>query len=149
VTALAYNAEFATKLRQTAARPTKALRILTAADAALAVRHAIDEGLDVALGDEPLDRALVLDLSGMRRIVIDLRNCTVRAQPGVTARELHAAAGNHGLAPAGLVAAELVTRAGSIVRASEETPELLHLVRTRTLRGFVVDSTYRLYDAGR
>jgi FAD/FMN-containing dehydrogenase len=143
-------AAFATALRHASARrPCPPLRVLTAADAALAVRHAADEGLAVKLGDRPADHALVLDLSGMKRIVIDPRRRTARVQPGVSVAELEGAAARYGLFPiveaAYLVAAEVVTRDGSIMRASEEAPELLELVRKGALLGFVVDSTYRLY----
>jgi hypothetical protein len=147
VTALTYD-DFTYTLRRAAARrAAPPLRILTAADAALAVRHAADEGLDVELGRDPADSALVLDLSRMKRIVIDFRKRLVRAQPGVTARELDQAVTRHGLEVGELVAADVVWNDGSIVRASEESAELLQRVRLRTVRGFVVDSTYRLRDA--
>jgi FAD/FMN-containing dehydrogenase len=150
--------DFVLTLRHAAARrPAPPLRILTADDAALAVRHAVDEGLAIELGNRPTEYALTLDLSGMKRIVIDPRKRTARVQPGATVLELERAAAPYGLAPlldggrfdaAGLLAAHVVTRDGSILRASEETPELLQLVREGALLGFVVDSTYRLHDAG-
>ena len=150
--------DFVVALRLAAARrPAPVLRVLTAADAALAVRHAHDESLSVELGTRPVDSALVLDLSGMKRILIDPRRRTARVQPGVSLAELQEAAALYGLAPlvdgetaaaSTLVAAQVVARDGSIVRASEETPELLGLIREGALLGFVVDSTYRLHDAG-
>lgn len=147
MTALAYD-DFTFALRSAASRrPAPPLRILTAADAALAVRHAADEGLAVELGHDPIDSAIVLDLSSMKRIIIDLRRRVVRAQPGVTARELDEAVTRHDLAVGELTAADVVWFDGTIVRASEESAELLHRVRLRTVRGFVVDSTYRLRDA--
>jgi FAD/FMN-containing dehydrogenase len=131
--------DFVTALRQASARrPAPPLRVLTAADAALAVRHAADTGLTVELGDRPAEHALVLDLSGMKRIVIDPRKRTARVQPGVTAAELDQALALHGLAAASLLTAQVVLQDGSIVRVSEEAAEL----------GFVVDSTYRLHVAG-
>ena len=133
--------DFVTALRYASARrPVPALRVLTAADVALAVRQAADVGLDVELGDSPADHALVLDLSGMKRIVIDPRKRTARVQPGVTAAELDQALALYGLAAASLLTAQVVLQDGSIVRVSEEAaePEL----------GFVVDSTYRLHVAG-
>jgi FAD/FMN-containing dehydrogenase len=133
--------DFVIALRQaSASRPAPPLRVLTAADAALAVRHAADVGLTVELGDRPADHALVLDLSGMKRIVIDPRKRTARVQPGVTAAELDEAVAPYGLVAAGLLTAQVVLQDGSIVRVSEEAaePEL----------GFVVDSTYRLHPAG-
>lgn len=116
------------------------------------MRHAADEGLAVELGNRSKDHALVLDLSGMKRIVIDPRKRTARVQPGVSIAELEDAAAAYGLvplaAPANLLAAQIVSRDGSIMRASEEAPELLQLVREGALLGFVVDSTYRLHVAG-
>jgi FAD/FMN-containing dehydrogenase len=131
--------DFVTALRHASARrPAPPLRVLTAADVALAVRHAADVGLIVELGDSPADHALVLDLSGMKRIVIDPRKRTARVQPGVTAAELDQALALYGLAAATLLTAQVVLQDGSIVRVSEEAAEL----------GFVVDSTYRLHVAG-
>jgi FAD/FMN-containing dehydrogenase len=140
--------DFVLALRLASARrPAPPLRVLTAADAALAVRHAVDEGLAVRLGDRASERALTLDLSAMKRIVVDPRKRTARVQPGVTAGELEDAAALYGLAPVvdgGLVAVQVVAPDGSILRASEEAPELLELAREGALFGFVVDSTVRL-----
>jgi FAD/FMN-containing dehydrogenase len=112
--------DFVTALRFAAARrPASPLRILSAAEVALAVAHANDEGLEVELGDGPIDGKLVLDLSGMKRIVIDAYGRTARAQPGVTRDELEAACAAHGLSP--------------------EAP-----IGARILGGLVIERTYRL-----
>jgi FAD/FMN-containing dehydrogenase len=128
---------FVLALRTAAARrPPLPVRVLTAREAAIAVRHAVDENLGVGLGTDAVDDSLVLDLSGMRRIAVDPDACTARVQPGVTIAELESAAAVHGLAVANLVAAQVVTWDGSVVSVSA--------AETSELPGFVVDATYNL-----
>jgi hypothetical protein len=147
--------DFVLDLRLAAAQsPPQPVRVLTPRELVLAVRHAADEGLAVELGTQAVESALVLDLSGMKRIVVDPRARTVRVQAGATVAEVESAAAAHGLAPrvergriasADLVAAQVVARDGSIVHAiADTTPELLELVRTGALLGVVVEATYRL-----
>jgi FAD/FMN-containing dehydrogenase len=109
-----------------------------------------------AAGGAVCDDGIVIDLSAMQRIDVDADNATVRADGGVTIGVLDAATQRHGLAvPLGvvtetgiagltlgggygwlrrkyglscdnLIAAEVVTADGRVVRASEqENPELL------------------------
>lgn len=135
---------FVLELRTNAARvPAIPVRPLTGTEVAVAVRYAQDEG----------GQDLPLDLSAMKRIVIDPRGRTARVQPGVTVDELAAAARSWRLAPladrggfvlADLVAAQVVTTDGELVRADAE---LLRAIRTGRAAGIVVDATYRLHDA--
>ena len=70
--------EFILELRTRLARnPALAIRPLTGAEVAVAVRYALDE-----------DQDLPLDLSAMKRIAIDPAERTARVQPGVTPEEL-------------------------------------------------------------
>jgi FAD/FMN-containing dehydrogenase len=135
---------FVRELRTNAARvPAVPVRPLTALEVAVAVRYAQDEG-----GQDP-----PLDLSAMKRIVIDPRERTARVQPGVTPAELERAAFYWGLAPlvdrgdlvlANLLAARVVTPGGDLVEADAE---LLREIRTGRGGGVVVDATYRLHLA--
>ena len=89
---------FVRELRTNAARvPAIPVRPLTGLEVAVAVRYALDEG----------GQDLPLDLSAMKRIVIDPHERTARVQPGVTAAELEQAAFYWGLAP-------LVDRSGFV-----------------------------------
>jgi FAD/FMN-containing dehydrogenase len=130
---------FVLQLRTHAARvPALPVRPLTGREVAVAVRYAADEGQD-----------LPLDLSAMKRIVIDPRERTARVQPGVTPDELRQAAFYWGLTqPAGdgmvsenLVAAHVVTPDGELVEADEAR---LRELRSGAALGIVVDATYRL-----
>ena len=135
--------EFVLDLRMRAARSaTFSVRPLTGREVAAAVRYARDEGQDIHL-----------DLSAMKRVVIDPRERTARVQPGVTTAELERAAAQFGLAPlvdrrtlvlANLIAATVVLPDGELVAADEE---LLREIRTGRARGTVVDATYRLHSA--
>ncbi len=127
---------------ETARRPVEAVRPLTGREVAVAVRHARDEGHELAL-----------DLSGLKRIVIDPQQRTARLQAGATPDELQAAAGYWGLAaladrrglePANLLAAQVVLPDAELV---DPGAELLHEIRTGRAAGIVVDATYRLHDA--
>ncbi len=130
---------FVLQLRTHAARvPALPVRPLTGREVAVAVRYAADEG-----------QQLPLDLSAMKRIVIDPRERTVRVQPGVTPDELRQAAFYWGLTqPAGdgmvsenLVAAHVVTPDGELVEADEAR---LRELRSGAALGIVVDATYRI-----
>jgi FAD/FMN-containing dehydrogenase len=135
---------FVLELRTNAARvPAIPVRPLTGLEVAVAVRYAQDEG----------GQDLPLDLSGMKRIVVDPRDKTARVQPGVTPRELERAAAYWGLAPlvdrsgfvlANLLAARVVTPDGELVEADADA---LRAIRTGDFAGIVVDATYRLHSA--
>jgi FAD/FMN-containing dehydrogenase len=134
--------DYALDMRMRLAR-SASVRPLTGREVALAVREARDQELE-----------LRLDLSAMKRIVIDPRNRTARVQPGVSTRELEDAASPYDLAPLldhrGLVAANLV--AAQVVRPDGELAQaddaLLREIRTGHAIGLVVDATYRLHPAG-
>jgi len=111
-------------------------------EVAVAVRYALDEA-----------QQLPLDLSAMKRIVIDPQARTARVQPGVTAAELEHASFRSGLAPladrhglvlADLIAAHVVLPDGELVAADDE---LLREIRMGRALGIVVDATYRLHPA--
>ena len=135
---------FVLELRTNAARvPAIPVRPLTGLEVAVAVRYAQDEG----------GQDLPIDLSAMKRIVIDPAARTARVQPGVTPAELEQAALSWGLAPltdrsgfvlANLLAAHVVTPDGELVEADADT---LRAIRTGDYVGIVVDSTYRLHSA--
>lgn len=135
--------EFVLELRTRAARnPAQPIRPLRGREVAVAVRYALDE-----------DQALPIDLSAMKRIVIDPRERTARVQPGVTVAELEHASFRWGLAPlvdrdgfvlANLIAAHVVLPDGELVAADDE---LLREIRTGRALGIVVDATYRLHLA--
>ena len=134
--------EFALDMRMKMAR-ADVVRPLTGREVALAVGNAADEGSE-----------LRLDLSRMKRIVVDPRNRTARIQPGVGTRELEDAAAPHDLGPlvdhrgsvvaANLIAAQIVRPDGELVQADEV---LLREIRTGHAVGIVVDATYRLHPA--
>jgi FAD/FMN-containing dehydrogenase len=135
---------FVLELRTNAARvPAIPVRPLTGLEVAVAVRYAQDEG----------GQDLPIDLSGMKRVVVDPREKTARVQPGVTPAELGQAAAYWGLAPlvdrsgfvlANLLAARVVTPDGDLVEADADA---LRAIRTGDFAGIVVDATYRLHSA--
>ena len=135
---------FVLELRTNAARvPALPVRPLTAREVAVAVRYAQDEG----------GQDLPIDLSAMKRILVDPGEKTARVQPGVTPKELEQAAARWGLAPlvdrggfvpADLLAAHVVTPDGDLV---EGGAELLRELRAGRTAGIVVDATYRLHAA--
>lgn len=135
---------FVLELRANAARvPAVPIRPLTGLEVAVAVRYAQDEG----------GQDLPIDLSAMKRIVIDPKERTARVQPGVTASDLEQAASPWGLAPhvdrsgfvlANLLAAHVVTPDGDLLEAD---PDALREIRTGRFSGIVVDATYRLHSA--
>jgi FAD/FMN-containing dehydrogenase len=134
---------FVLELRTNAARnPALPVRPLTGREVAVAVTYALDEGQE-----------LPLDLSAMKRIVIDPAERSARVQPGVTTAELEQAAFYWGLAPladrnglvlANLIAAHVVNPDGELVEADAD---LLREIRTGRALGIVVDATYRLHTA--
>jgi FAD/FMN-containing dehydrogenase len=134
---------FVLELRTNAARnPALPVRPLTGREVAVAVTYALDEGQE-----------LPLDLSAMKRIVIDPAERSARVQPGVTTAELEQAAFDWGLAPladrnglvlANLIAAHVVNPDGELVEADAD---LLREIRTGRALGIVVDATYRLHTA--
>jgi FAD/FMN-containing dehydrogenase len=135
--------EFILELRTNAARnPALPVRPLTGTEVATAVRYALDEGQEIPL-----------DLTAMKRIVIDPAARTARVQPGVTVAELEQAAATWGLAPladltgfvlANLIGAHVVRPDGELVEADAD---LLREIRTGRALGIVVDATYRLHPA--
>jgi FAD/FMN-containing dehydrogenase len=135
---------FVLELRTNAARvPAIPVRPLTAREVSVAVRYAQDEG----------GQDLPIDLSAMKRIVIDPAERFASVQPGVTPAELEQAAFYWGLAPlcdrngfvlANLLAAHVVTPDGDLVEADAE---MLSAIRTGRFTGIVVDATYRLHSA--
>jgi FAD/FMN-containing dehydrogenase len=135
--------DFVLELRTNAARnPALPLRPLTGREVAVAVTYALDEGREVPL-----------DLSAMKRIVIDPAERSARVQPGVTTAELEQASFYWGLAPladndglvlANLIAAHVVNPDGELVEADAD---LLREIRTGRALGIVVDATYRLHTA--
>jgi FAD/FMN-containing dehydrogenase len=134
--------EYALDMRMRTAR-REAVRPLTGREVAVAVTHARDEGQELSL-----------DLSAMKRIVIDPRERTARIQPGVGAAQLTEAAAVWNLAPltdhrglvaANLIAAQVVRPDGELVQADDA---LLRDIRTGHAVGIVVDATYRLHPVG-
>jgi FAD/FMN-containing dehydrogenase len=134
--------EYALDMRMRAAR-RETVRPLTGREVALAVTHARDEGHEVAL-----------DLSALKRIVIDPVQRTARVQPGVATSDLAEVAATWNLAPltdhrglvaANLIAAQVVRPNGELVQADDA---LLREIRTGHAVGIVVDATYRLHPAG-
>jgi FAD/FMN-containing dehydrogenase len=169
-------------------RPMAIVRATTTADFAAAVRFAAKRGLPLAVrsGGHSLayygvvDDALVVDLSGMKRVSIDPEQRIARVQPGATSGDLAAPANAHGLALTtgdthsvgmgglttgggigfmarkyglaidNLIAAQVVTAAGEVVRASaDEHPDLFWAIRGGGGNfGIITEFTYRLAPVG-
>jgi FAD/FMN-containing dehydrogenase len=149
-------------------RPVVIVKVATAADVARVVRLAQETGLELAVrsgghsgaGHGTSDGGIVLDLSDMKGIEIDVAAKTVWAETGLTAVELSAAVGAHGLAIGfgdtgsvgiggitlgggigylvrsqgltidNLLAAEVVTADGQLVRADASShPDLFWAIR--------------------
>ena len=135
---------FVLELRTNAARvPAIPVRPLSGLEVAVAVRYAQDEG----------GQDLPIDLSAMKRIVVDPAAKTARVQPGVTPAALSEVAAQWGLAPlvdrsgfvlANLLAARVVTPDGDLLEADADA---LRAIRTGRFSGIVVDATYRLHSA--
>jgi FAD/FMN-containing dehydrogenase len=93
-------------------RPALIARCVTTADIVDAVNAAREAGLEISVrggghniaGQAVTEGGLMIDLSLMKGIHVDPTRCTVRAQGGVTVRELDRANGVFGLAtPSGVV----------------------------------------------
>src|SRR5215204_4967964 len=90
-------------------RPALIARCTGADDVAVAVRHARESGLPIAVrggghgvaGPAVCDEGVVIDLSPMRRIAVDPGARTARAEAGVLWGELDGATQAHGLATVG------------------------------------------------
>jgi FAD/FMN-containing dehydrogenase len=88
------------------ARPALIIRPADPAEVAQVVRLARDSGLELAVrggghstaGHSTSHGGIVLDLSAMKALDIDVDARTARAEAGLTAGEVTAAAGEHGLA---------------------------------------------------
>ena len=86
-------------------RPALIARCLTTADVVAAVDLGRTAGLEIAVrggghgiaGRATTDGGLMIDLSLMKGIRVDVRDRTVRAEPGLTLRELNDALALHGL----------------------------------------------------
>ena len=133
--------DYALDMRMRLAR-REAVKPVTGREVALAVRQARDEGQELSL-----------DLSALRRIVVDPRERTARVQPNTSIAALTEAAAVWGLAPltdhrgivaANLIAAQVVRPDGELVDADDA---LLREIRTGHAVGIVVDATYRLHPA--
>lgn len=138
--------------------PAVVARCTDVADVVAALRLARETGLRVAVrggghsfsGLSTCDGGLVIDLGPMRQLAIDPKHQVVTAGPGLTWRDLTAAAAQHGLVPVGghvadvgiggltlgggvgwfarafglacdnMLAARVVTASGEVVRADAE-----------------------------
>ena len=141
---------------------------------------AVRSGGHSGAGHGVTEGGIVLDLSGMRALEIDVKGCTAWAETGLTAGEYTDAAGAHGLATgfgdagsvgiggitlgggAGflvrkhgltiddLLAAELVTADGELVRADAETnPDLFWAIRGGGGNfGVATRFQFRLHEVG-
>lgn len=86
--------------------PALIVRARSAADVSRAVTFARAQGLALAVrsgghsvaGHSMVDGAVVVDLSGMKRVVVEPEARIARVQAGATSGDLIAAAGEHGLA---------------------------------------------------
>jgi FAD/FMN-containing dehydrogenase len=167
-------------------RPAIIARCTSPGDVAAAVRVARERELPVAVrggghsigGLSVCDGGLVIDLSPMRRVVVDPAARTARADAGVLWGELDAATQAHGLATVGgivthtgiagltlgggigwlmrkhgavvdnLLAADLVTVDGEAIRATED-PDLFWGLRGGGGNfGIVTSFEYRLHEVG-
>ncbi|MEP6492216.1 MAG: FAD-binding oxidoreductase [bacterium] len=145
-------------------RPEYIARCKSVADVQAAIRFALDEKLTISIrggghsaaGLAVCDGGVVIDLGGMRDVVIDPAKRTARVGGGATWGDFDRAAAEHGLATTGgavsttgvagltlggglgwlmrscgltcdnLIAADVVTADGAVVRASAtENPDLL------------------------
>ncbi|MBU2665050.1 FAD-binding oxidoreductase [Actinoplanes bogorensis] len=146
--------------------PSMIVRAVDAADVSAVIRYARDAHVPLAVRSGGhgwhgvQNDAIVLDLSLMRSVTIDPTTHTAWAEPGVTAAQYVAAAGEHGLTTGfgdtgsvglggltvgggvgylvrkhgltidALLAAEVVTADGELVRADESThPDLFWAIR--------------------
>ena len=93
-------------------RPALIARCASADDAAIALAHALREGLPVAVrggghnvaGSALVDGGVVIDFSGLRSVAVDAERRIARVQPGALWADFDRATQVHGLAaPAGIV----------------------------------------------
>jgi FAD/FMN-containing dehydrogenase len=93
-------------------RPAAVVRCAGIDDVAACVRFAAEHGIDLAVrggghnaaGLGVWDDALVIDLSGMRRVTVDPAGRTVEVQGGCTWNDVDRATGEHGMAtPSGFL----------------------------------------------
>jgi FAD/FMN-containing dehydrogenase len=90
-------------------RPALIARCLTSSDVVAAVDLGRTAGLEIAVrggghgiaGRATTDSGLMIDLSLMKGVRVDVRDRTVRAEPGLTWREVNDALALHGLATTG------------------------------------------------
>lgn len=169
-------------------RPALIVRARDAGDVSFGVRHARENGLEIAVrggghsaaGHSVTEGGVMIDLSPMKRVDVDPATRTARVEPGVLLGELDRATQEHGLAvPAGtvshtgvagltlgggigwlmrkhgltidnLLAVELVTADGELVRSSsEEEPELFWGIRGAGANlGVVTSFEFRLHPVG-
>lgn len=95
-----------------AKRPPLLLRCRSAGDIVAAVRHGVDNDLEIAVrsgghsvaGHSSTDTGIVIDLSLMRSVQVDPERRIAIVEPGATWRDVDAATVRHGLAcPGGVV----------------------------------------------
>ncbi len=87
-------------------RPAAIARVANAADVAAVIAYARGTGVELAVrsgghsaaGHGTIDGGLVIDMRGMKALVIDVAGRTAWAETGLTAAEYGEAAGAHGLA---------------------------------------------------
>ena len=93
-------------------RPAVVLRCRSRADIVAAVRYAVSSGAEIAVrcsghsvaGHSSTDGGILIDLSLMRRVVVDPEHRIAVIQPGATWRDVDRATARHGLAcPGGVV----------------------------------------------
>ena len=93
-------------------RPSVALRCRSRGDIAAAVRYAVGSGAEIAVrcgghsvaGHSSTDGGILIDLSLMRRVVVDPGHRIAVIEPGATWRDIDQVTAGHGLAcPGGVV----------------------------------------------
>lgn len=105
-------------------RPALVARCTATEDVVAALTFAREHGLEVAVragghavtGRSLCESGLVIDLRGMRDVDVDLREEVVRIGAGATRADVDHATRRYGLACGDLLAAQLVTTEGEIVR---------------------------------
>ena len=130
-------------------RPRLVARCSAAEDVIASLAFARERGLAVAVrggghsvAGPPLCAGdVVIDLRGMRDVEVDRDRGVARVGGGASLADLERGTRAHGLACADLLAAQLVTAEGRIVRtAADENPDLLWALRTGNANFGVVTS---------